>query len=79
MLFDLELVSPCNATCSFCPQSFRGVKRKQALMDEEVLDKITIPIEEELGSVRGIDKVRGEWAMICTAHNLAKLCLARAA
>jgi hypothetical protein len=23
--------------------------------------------------LRGIDKVRGEWAMICTAHNLAKL------
>ena len=21
--------------------------------------------------LRGIDKVRGEWAMICTAHNLA--------
>lgn len=23
--------------------------------------------------LRGVDKVRGEWAMICTAHNLAKL------
>ena len=23
--------------------------------------------------LRGIDKVKGEWAMICTAHNLAKL------
>jgi len=23
--------------------------------------------------LRGIDKVRGEWAMICIAHNLAKL------
>jgi len=23
--------------------------------------------------LRGIDKVRGEWALICTAHNLAKL------
>jgi sulfatase maturation enzyme AslB (radical SAM superfamily) len=47
MLFDLELVSPCNATCSFCPQSFRGVKRKQALMDEDVLDKIT----QEIGAL----------------------------
>ena len=41
MLFDLELVSPCNARCSFCPQRFRGVKRKQPLMDVDVLDKIT--------------------------------------
>jgi hypothetical protein len=23
--------------------------------------------------LRGIDKVKGEWAIICTAHNLAKL------
>jgi hypothetical protein len=23
--------------------------------------------------LRGIDKVASEWAMICTAHNLAKL------
>ncbi|WP_148359219.1 transposase, partial [Acidocella aminolytica] len=23
--------------------------------------------------LRGIDKVKAEWAMICTAHNLAKL------
>ena len=22
---------------------------------------------------RGLDKVRGEWAMVCTAHNLPKL------
>jgi hypothetical protein len=24
---------------------------------------------------RGIDKVKAEWAMICTAHNLRKLAL----
>ena len=27
----------------------------------------------ELEVLRGINKVRGEWALICTAHNLAKL------
>ena len=26
---------------------------------------------------RSIDKVKAEWAMICTAHNLAKLAAAR--
>jgi pyruvate-formate lyase-activating enzyme len=45
-VFDLELVSPCNATCDFCPQSFQGVKRKQAFMDVEVLDKVTREIAE---------------------------------
>ena len=28
--------------------------------------------------LRGRDQVENEWAMICTAHNLAKLCLAQA-
>jgi len=28
--------------------------------------------------LRGLDKVRGEWAMLCTAHNLLKLATARA-
>ncbi len=28
--------------------------------------------------LRGLDKVEYEWAMICTAHNLAKLCVAQA-
>jgi hypothetical protein len=27
--------------------------------------------------MRGFEKVRGEWAMICTAHNLLKLALGR--
>lgn len=53
MLFDLELVSPCNARCSFCPQRFRGVKRKQALMDVDVIDKITGEICELARSAQG--------------------------
>jgi hypothetical protein len=27
--------------------------------------------------LRGLDKVRSEWAMICIAHNLTKLAAAR--
>jgi sulfatase maturation enzyme AslB (radical SAM superfamily) len=45
-IFDLELVSPCNATCDFCPQSFRGVKRKRPFMDVDLLDRITAEIGE---------------------------------
>src|SRR5437016_6097135 len=43
-VFDLELVSPCNATCDFCPQNFHCVKRKKPFMDVELLDKITAEI-----------------------------------
>ena len=43
-VFDLELVSPCNATCTFCPQNFHGVKRKRPFMDEALLDTITAEI-----------------------------------
>jgi hypothetical protein len=45
-LFDIELSSPCNARCEFCPQSFHGVKRRSPFMDEAVLDKITAEIGE---------------------------------
>jgi sulfatase maturation enzyme AslB (radical SAM superfamily) len=45
-LFDLELVSPCNASCDFCPQAFHGVKRKRPFMDEDLIDKVTTEIAE---------------------------------
>jgi hypothetical protein len=51
--FDLELVSPCNAKCDFCPQKFLGVKRQNAFMDEEVLDKVTA----EIGSLARTEPV----------------------
>src|SRR5215471_13227080 len=53
-VFDLELVSPCNATCDFCPQAFRGVKRKKPFMDEAVVEKITAEIAE---MARGAERV----------------------
>jgi hypothetical protein len=43
-IFDLELASPCNARCGFCPQKVRGVKRRGAAMDEALLDKISAEI-----------------------------------
>ena len=45
-VFDLELVSPCNATCDFCPQNFHGVKWKKPFMDVDLLDRITAEIGE---------------------------------
>ncbi len=45
-IFDLELSSPCNASCDFCPQNWYGVKREHPFMDEALLDKITTEIGE---------------------------------
>lgn len=40
-IVDLELASPCNAKCSFCPQKFHGVLRQAPFLSENLLDKIT--------------------------------------
>ncbi len=40
LVFDIELAAPCNAKCDFCPQSFKGVKRKKPYLDEKLLIKI---------------------------------------
>ncbi|GAB5449588.1 radical SAM/SPASM domain-containing protein [Gymnodinialimonas sp.] len=40
-IFDLELASPCNASCSFCPQNWFGVKRDTPFIDAALLDNIT--------------------------------------
>ena len=43
-IFDLELSSPCNAKCGFCPQNWHGVKRERPFIDVDLLDKITAEI-----------------------------------
>jgi len=53
-VFDLELVSPCNATCDFCPQAFHGVTRRQPFMDIDLLDKITA----EIGGIALAERVQ---------------------
>jgi radical SAM protein with 4Fe4S-binding SPASM domain len=45
-IFDLELSSPCNASCDFCPQNWFGVKRRRPFMDNVLIDKITLEIGE---------------------------------
>jgi MoaA/NifB/PqqE/SkfB family radical SAM enzyme len=46
-VFDVELASPCNAKCEFCPQRAHGVERGRPFMDEAVLDKMT----DEMGKL----------------------------
>ncbi|HEY4115182.1 MAG TPA: radical SAM/SPASM domain-containing protein [Rhizomicrobium sp.] len=57
-IFDLELSSPCNASCDFCPQNWHGVKRQRPFMDEALLDKIT----REIGAMARTETVH---AVLC--------------
>jgi transposase len=55
----------------------RGGYRSRYRMRKYVVEPVFGHIKQARGFrqflLRGIDKVRSEWAMICTAHNLAKL------
>lgn len=55
----------------------QGGYRSRYRMRKYVVEPVFGHIKQARGFrqflLRGIDKVRGEWAMICTAHNLAKL------
>ncbi len=57
-IFDLELASPCNARCEFCPQRFQGVKRERPFLDETLLDRITA----EIGALARTERVH---AVLC--------------
>ena len=57
-IFDLELASPCNARCDFCPQKFQGVKRGRPFMDEEILDRLT----EDIGAIARTERT---FAVLC--------------
>jgi len=57
-IFDLELSSPCNAKCQFCPQHWHGVRREAAFMDPVILDKVTA----EIGHMARTEQV---YAVLC--------------
>lgn len=44
--FDIELCSPCNAKCTFCPQSTHGVKRSQSVMTKEQILTLVSQLDE---------------------------------
>jgi hypothetical protein len=55
----------------------QGGHRSRYRMRKYTVEPVFRPIKQARSFrqflLRGIDKVKGEWAMICTAHNLAKL------
>jgi transposase len=55
----------------------QGGHRSRYRMRKYIVEPVFGHIKQARGFrqflLRGIDKVKGEWAMICTAHNLAKL------
>lgn len=60
----------------------RAGRRSRYRLRKQVVEPVFGQIKQARGFrqllLRGLDKVRGEWALICTAHNLLKLAAAAA-
>lgn len=59
----------------------RAGRRSRYRLRKQVVERVFGQIKQARGFrqflLRGLDQVRGEWAMICTAHNLLKFAKAR--
>jgi Transposase DDE domain len=59
----------------------RAGRRSRYRLRKQVVEPVFGQIKQARGFrqllLRGLDKARGEWALICTAHNLLKLAGAR--
>ena len=55
----------------------RGGRRSRYRLRKQIVEPVFGQIKQSRGFrqflLRGIDKVKAEWALICTAHNLTKL------
>ena len=55
----------------------RAGRRSRYRLRKQVVEPVFGQIKQARGFrqflLRGLNKVRGEWALICTAHNLLKL------
>ena len=55
----------------------RAGRRSRYRLRKQVVEPVFGQIKQARGFrqslLRGLDQVRGEWALICTAHNLLKL------
>jgi len=60
----------------------RAGRRSRYRLRKQIVEPVFGQIKQARGFrqllLRGLDKVRGEWAMLCTAHNLLKLATASA-
>ena len=60
----------------------RAGRRSRYRLRKQTVEPVFGQIKQARGfrqfTLRGLEKVRGEWAMICTAHNLLKLAKAAA-
>jgi transposase len=60
----------------------RGGRRSRYRLRKQIVEPVFGQIKAARGfqrfGLRGLDKVRGEWALVCTAHNLLKLANAAA-
>lgn len=68
-------------TCAMSTRLKRGGRRSRYRLRKTVVEPVFGQIKECLGFrrflLRGLERVRAEWSLICTAHNLRKLLQAR--
>jgi hypothetical protein len=59
----------------------RAGRRSRYRLRKQIVEPVFGQIKQARGFrqflLRGVDNVKAEWAMICTAHNLAKLAAAK--
>jgi len=66
-----------NGRCAMATKPKRAGRRSRYRLRKQIVEPVFGQIKHARGFrqflLRGLDKVRGEWAMICTVHNLLKL------
>jgi hypothetical protein len=74
-------IKPGSRMAAMATKLRRAGRRSRYRLRKQIVEPVFGQIKQARGFrqflLRGLDKVRGEWAMICTAHNLLKLANAR--
>jgi transposase len=76
-----RLIKPGTLMATMAERLRRGGRRSRYRLRKQTVEPVFGQIKQARGFrqflLRGFDKVSAEWAMICTAHNLAKLAASR--
>jgi Transposase DDE domain len=69
--------APCRHSKCVAMKLEHGGRRSRYRLRKQIVEPVFGQIKQARGSrqflLRGLNKVRGEWAMICSVHNLLKL------
>jgi hypothetical protein len=72
-----KIIKPGSRLAAMALKLKRAGRRSRYRLRKQIVEPVFGQIKQARGFrqflLRGLDKIRGEWAMICTAHNLLKL------